>query len=643
MPQTGACHPSSLAEPTWARFVRLSMDGPQALASRWELPSTLRILESPTDDTYRSVVGQWGRSNPDGIHEVLVPPAVVGSNADVPDAGDDPDAAMLLGDGAGADGRVTRNQDVDWYEVDVPAGLDVLTFPVTQSPGAGVALILQDSAGDPVRIWGVPTDDPAVTVWTARVSPGRYRVEVEQPVLSAAFAFDTSGSMAEYVPQVREALRAFVRGVVQGDEVLKIYPFGVPSLTPDWADDPFLLEQLVATGVTVGESSEAEATMLPATKALLGRKGTRAMLVLTDAETGSYDQNTDLWDWLEDVRPAIFTVHIGGSGDPGLTTALMQDWALSGFGHYQYAATQSDIDTAFARMTTWLRRPADYHLSWQATDASLPPSKISVRMPLGPNGAPLNPPLSKGVGVALAVDTSLSMRRPLGTTDRMSVARDVLQRLIATTIPEGVPVSLRTFKPKKASCDSSLILPLRPLVRAKMSDEIRKLGGVTRGTPLAAMIAALPQDLAGVAGPKVVIVITDGAETCGGDPGAAVQELVDAGLEASVSIVGLALDRADVKADMKTWAEAGGGTFYDAQDPATLETAIAAVLQAPFRVYDEAGTIVATGVVGGAPVEVPTGIFRVEVLSDPAVVFEGIDLIPGESADLTLEQPVATP
>ena len=428
-------------------------------------------------------------------------------------------------------------------------------------------MTLQDAAGQPVRIWGVPSDDPAKMVWTARVGPGRYRVGVEQPVLSAAFTFDTSGSMSEFVPQVREALRAFVRGVVAGDEVVKLYPFGVPALTATWADDPFLLEQTVATGITVGESSEAEATMIPAVKSLIARKGTRALLVLTDAETGSYDQNTELWDWLDDARPAIFTVHLGGSGNPDLTTSLMQDWAKSGSGHYQYAATQSDIDTAFARMTTWLRRPADYHLAWQATNAALPPSKIVVRMPLGPNGAPLNPPLSKGVGVALAIDTSKSMNEPLGNTDRMTVAKDVLSRLVSTTIPEGVPVSLRTFRPKAKACDSTQIEPLEPLVRTKMLDAIRKLRGVTQGTPLAAMIAALPEDLAVVPGPKVVIVVTDGRETCKGDPGKEVQKLIDSGLEASVSIVGLALDRADLKRDMQAWAEAGGGTFYDAQDP----------------------------------------------------------------------------
>ena len=61
--------------PTWARFVRFTHGRAPAVASRWELPSTLRVLERPTDDEYRSVVAEWGHSSPDGIYEGLVPPA----------------------------------------------------------------------------------------------------------------------------------------------------------------------------------------------------------------------------------------------------------------------------------------------------------------------------------------------------------------------------------------------------------------------------------------------------------------------------------------------------------------------------------------------------------------------------------------
>ena len=125
-------------------------------------------------------------------------------------------------------------------------------------------------------------------------------------------------------------------------------------------------------------------------------------------------------------------------------------------------------------------------------------------------------------------------------------------------------------------------------------------------------------------GPRVVVVVTDGAENCKGDPAAAVQSLVDAGFDTTVNIVGFALDDEDLKASMASWAELGGGVFFDAQDQAGLSSAIASTLQAPFRVLDATGAVVARGVVGGPPVEVPVGTYRVEVLTDPLTTFDAV-------------------
>ena len=87
---------------------------------------------------------------------------------------------------------------------------------------------------------------------------------------------------------------------------------------------------------------------------------------------------------------------------------------------------------------------------------------------------------------------------------------------------------------------------------------------------------------------------------------------------------------------MEGWAEIGGGTFFDAQDQASLLTGIAAALRPPYRVYDSEDVVVATGIVGGPAVSVPTGVYRVEVLTDPATVYQDIDLDPGESIELQL-------
>ena len=85
--------------------------------------------------------------------------------------------------------------------------------------------------------------------------------------------------------------------------------------------------------------------------------------MVTDAETTSFPSSIAMWHALAAVRPLLFAVHIGGTGDQYLTTTNMQDWAVAGGGVYRYASTLGEMDRAFDRLATWLRRPAGYELS----------------------------------------------------------------------------------------------------------------------------------------------------------------------------------------------------------------------------------------------------------------------------------------
>lgn len=332
----------------------------------------------------------------------------------------------------------------------------------------------------------------------------------------------------------------------------------------------------------VSGSSDLETALLPAVKDLSGWMGTRAMLILPYADATSCELDTDL----------------------------------------SYV------------------RPADCELTWRAETLVPPQASIRFATLLDPMGVPLGPPLGAGVGVELVLDTSGSMLEPLGTSDRITVARNVLLRLVTQTIPEGIPVALRTFKAQKKSRETQLVVPFEPFDRAAMSSVISGLEVVKSvKTPLGRTLAAVGEDLAGSAeGPKVVVFVTDGAETCGDDPGAEVQALVDAGIEVTLNIVGFALDDPELKASMEEWAAVGGGVFFDAQDEETLLEGIAEALQAPFRVCDESGALVARGRVGGPIVRVPGyGVYRVEVLSDPPIVYEDVVLGPGDTAEFLIE------
>ena len=94
-------------------------------------------------------------------------------------------------------------------------------------------------------------------------------------------------------------------------------------------------------------------------------------------------------------------------------------------------------------------------------------------------------------------------------------------------------------------------------------------------------------------GPRVVVVVTDGAETCDGDPEAAVRSLVEAGFETTVNIVGFALNNEALKERMASWA--AGRAVACSSTPRTSRTCprrSRTPCGRPFRVYDEAGALV---------------------------------------------------
>ena len=90
-------------------------------------------------------------------------------------------------------------------------------------------------------------------------------------------------------------------------------------------------------------------------------------MLLTDAETFGYRSSHDMWQALRRVPPQIFAVELHTARNQPLQQNLMQSWAAVNAGHYVQFASQRDIDTAFARAASILRRPASYTLTAMTT------------------------------------------------------------------------------------------------------------------------------------------------------------------------------------------------------------------------------------------------------------------------------------
>jgi Mg-chelatase subunit ChlD len=318
----------------------------------------------------------------------------------------------------------------------------------------------------------------------------------------------------------------------------------------------------------------------------------------------------------------------------------MQDWAASGGGVYVYPSTAGEMDRAFERMATWLRRPAAYTLTYSTSSVVLDPGLLSVRAPADAS----RPAMAPGVGVELILDTSGSMLERLEGRTRIEIAKEALQAVVRDGLDEGVPVALRTFgrkgKGRKANCATQLTLPLQPLEKADTAGRIGRLTA-RKGTrtPIGAALLAVADDLATIDGPRTVVLVTDGEETCKGDPVAAIETLRAAGLDVHVNIVGFALDDETLKATMAEWAAGGGGTYFDASGAEALAEAISAAVSAPFVVYGPDGTVFASGTVGGGPARLDPGTYRVEVLVDPPVTFSDVVVGGGETVALDLPAP----
>jgi hypothetical protein len=220
--------------------------------------------------------------------------------------------------------------------------------------------------------------------------------------------------------------------------------------------------------------------------------------------------------------------------------------------------------------------------------------------------------------VEVVLDASGSMLQRLGKERRIEIARKALVELTRDALPDDANLAFRVFGENATDlCASALAIPLAKLDRAAALKRIQSVQAVNGAkTPIGDSLRAVKGDLAGATGPSMVVLVTDGEETCGGDPLAAIGELRQAGLDVRVSIVGFAVQEAELKKTFQHWVQAGDGTYIDAKDGAALAAALRTSFAPRFEVLS-GDEVVATGLLDGEPVELAPGSYGVRVPQAP--------------------------
>lgn len=117
---------------------------------------------------------------------------------------------------------------------------------------------------------------------------------------------------------------------------------------------------------------------------------------------------------------------------------------------------------------------------------------------------------------------------------------------------------------------------LKPIggVQPETIDPLLEQFQPTGWTPIAASLEKAKEAFAGKQGEQIfnkIILVSDGLETCNGDPVAVARQLHEEGLNVQVDVIGFDIQNQDEAAQLREIAEAGGGSYFDAKTAQQLD------------------------------------------------------------------------
>jgi Ca-activated chloride channel homolog len=182
--------------------------------------------------------------------------------------------------------------------------------------------------------------------------------------------------------------------------------------------------------------------------------------------------------------------------------------------------------------------------------------------------------------VMIVLDASGSMGEMVGNKTRMEAAKEAI-RSFAASLPAGAQVGLRVYGHEGSGADSQkeLSCSKSDVMYPLQAYDARKLDGALAQfkpagwTPIALALQKAQEDLGPHKGEKntnIIYLVSDGIETCGGDPVEAAKQLGSSDITPIVNVVGFSVD-GEGQRQLKQIAEAAGGRYVLIQDQKELQ------------------------------------------------------------------------
>lgn len=178
----------------------------------------------------------------------------------------------------------------------------------------------------------------------------------------------------------------------------------------------------------------------------------------------------------------------------------------------------------------------------------------------------------------LVLDASGSMWGRVENRTKVEIARESVSRLMSAWNPD-IELGLMAYGHRReGDCnDIEMLLPVGRQMPAAVTGAVNRLDAKGK-TPLSAAVKRAAEALRYTSERATVILVSDGAETCGQNPCALAEALERDGVAFTAHVIGLDLKKEET-AGLQCLAEGTGGLFLEAVDAASLTKALTTVEQ----------------------------------------------------------------
>jgi hypothetical protein len=332
--------------------------------------------------------------------------------------------------------------------------------------------------------------------------------------------------------------------------------------------------------------------------------------------------------------------------EPELSTAVTTSGSFEPFRVDGFPRTSS-AELAHVERTIDSRPFVSRSMSLTALPETMLPERVATAQPLaGPAWGKLQityrpaargaPPLPAVLLPAyeLILDSSESMKEKLGDKQKLDSAKQVTLQLLES-LPAGAQVGLRLYghwgiwlprrtdrtagplewSDARLNSDSELVVPIRPLAAAHRESLKTWIDwSQPRGkTPMVYSLLEAQKDFpAEWRGPRTIVLISDGVETCGGKLADVEAAYKGTDFGVVIHVVGFDIKETAAETQLRTIAAAGSGRYFPAADARQLAEALrSAIGSTSFAVLDADKTPLARGLVNGEAIELPPGRYQV--------------------------------